>query len=224
MVNFHPTDNTLLEFSAGNLDWAIAICVSAHLQFCPTCRNKILQFDALGGNSLDKSEPQAVSASSFQSVMSRIKKKPCEHASDAPQEPEKPVDPRAQALPAVVQKLIPKERPLPWKSLSKGLNTALLETGQNKYEVSLYKIKRGCKAFKHDHSGLEVTLVLEGSFSDEKGNYLPGDFIEKQPGDVHSPMASQDQDCLCLSILEAPVKMTGVLGKFVNPFLSISPR
>lgn len=227
MANFHPSDNILLEFSAGTLDWAVSICVSAHLQFCPNCKNKVMRFNAIGGAVVEKVAPQTVSESSFSSLMARINKasdcstaKHCTgHAQD-----HSSLDERTRALPNVVQKLIPKDKPLKWKFISSDLHCAQLETGQDKYEVSFHKIKRGGKVVEHDHRGLEVTLVLEGSFSDDKGNYVPGDFIEKAPGDIHRPMAAQDQDCLCLSVVEAPVKVTGFIGKLINPFLSISPR
>ncbi len=226
MANFHPSDNLLLEFSAGNLDWALSICVSAHIQFCPHCRNKVMQFNSIGGTVLDKVEPQSVSASSFDSIMDKIKQTANESVEDETTDITNrgDSDERTRALPKVVRKLIPDDKPLKWRYISSDLHSAQLETGQDKYEVSFHKIKRGGKVVEHDHRGLEVTLVLEGSFSDDKGNYVPGDFIEKAPGDIHRPMAAQDQDCLCLSVVEAPVKVTGFIGKLINPFLSISPR
>ncbi|RYZ78888.1 MAG: transcriptional regulator, partial [Moraxellaceae bacterium] len=98
-----------------------------------------------------------------------------------------------------------------------------LVTGQNQYEVAFQRITSGGKVIEHDHRGLEVTLVLHGSFSDEGGVYNEGDFLVRNPGDVHRPTATQNQDCLCLSVTEAPVSVTGFFGKFINPFLTIKP-
>lgn len=225
MSNFHPSDNELLEFSAGKLDWALAVCVSAHLQMCPHCKHKTAQFNAIGGSLLSKAPAVEVEASCFASLMTRIKSEvaPVESA-DTSTSGEHSAKAQVANLPPVVQKLLPKNKALRWSFASPSLRIARLETGQDKYEVCFHKIMRGGKVVEHDHRGREVTLVLEGSFSDEHGQYLPGDYIVKEPGEIHRPMAALDQDCLCLSVAEAPVKVTGLLGSVINPFLSISPR
>ena len=50
----------------------------------------------------------------------------------------------------------------------------------------------------------------------------PGDFIVREPGDVHRPRATQQAECICLSVLEAPIQLTGI-KKVLNPFLRFSP-
>jgi len=222
VANFHPSDNELMEFSAGNLEWALSICISAHIQFCPHCKNKVAQFNGIGGSILNHVEPAPVSDTALANVMAKIK-----GLSQAPSEEKeiaKSNNGRTRSLPRVVQKLIPQDKPLNWSFVSPALRAARLETGQSKYEVCFHKIKRGGKVAEHDHRGLEVTLVLEGSFSDANGNYVEGDYIVKRPGEAHRPIAAQDQDCLCLSVVEAPVKVTGFMGKLINPFLTIDPR
>ncbi|MFL0811584.1 MAG: ChrR family anti-sigma-E factor [Agarilytica sp.] len=227
MANFHPSENELLEYSAGNLDWALSIVVSAHMQMCPQCKQKCIQLNALGASIMNNTKPVAVETSSFDNVMAKIKQQTA--LGSTPEKPEQNINAnkgasRTQHLPDVVSKLLPDNEKLHWKFVSPALREAQLVTGQDKYEVSFHKIKRGGKVAEHDHGGLEVTLVLEGSFSDANGNYVAGDYIVKQPGEVHRPIAAQDQDCLCFTVVEAPVKVTGIIGKIVNPFLSISPR
>ena len=49
----------------------------------------------------------------------------------------------------------------------------------------------------------EMTLVLEGGFSDADGSYDQGDFLLlRQPSDVHAT-ALQSEDCICLAVLDA---------------------
>ena len=43
--------------------------------------------------------------------------------------------------------------------------------------MALHKICAGGKTPKHDHEGLEYTVVLKGSFSDENAVYREGDFL-----------------------------------------------
>ena len=76
----------------------------------------------------------------------------------------------------------------------------------------------------HDHKGREITLVLYGSFSDADGVYEEGDFIVREPGDIHSPQATLDDECICLSVVEAPIRLVGPVMRGLNPFLSFKPE
>lgn len=130
---------------------------------------------------------------------------------------------KIDGLPELVQKLIRNEGKLKWQFLSPSLKQARLRSGQNKYEVCLHKIRKGGKVASHDHRGTEITVILDGAFSDENGTYRKGDFLLREPGQKHRPTATQDQDCLCLSVVAAPVKISGFLGKLLNPFMRIHP-
>ena len=88
--------------------------------------------------------------------------------------------------------------------------------------LEYFLIKGGGRAPEHNHRGDEITLALTGSFSDEDGIYHPGDFIVRKAGEIHRPFAAQHRECICLSVLEAPIQLTGVKRIF-SPFLSFSP-
>ena len=66
-----------------------------------------------------------------------------------------------------------------------------------------------------------MTLVLEGGFSDADGNYHEGDFLLRTPGEVHAPTALQSEDCICLAVLDAPLKFTDWKFRWMNPFLKL---
>ena len=89
--------------------------------------------------------------------------------------------------------------------------------------MALHKICAGGKTPKHGHEGLEYTVVLKGSFSDENAVYREGDFLMRQPGDVHQPMGAQNGECICLSALSAPIVPTSPLGFLMKPWLRINP-
>ena len=241
MVNFHPSDNELIEFSAGNTDWALGICISSHIERCPACTRKLRSFNKIGGATLSKCTHVTVSNDCFSSVLNKIKQSETEEINESQKKnnppPLTPASPSTKPgtdqdnyacqalddLPRVIQKLVAKNKRLHWKRIAPALQEAQITTGQNKYEVCFHKIKRGGKIAEHDHGGKEVTLVLRGSFSDEHGTYQVGDYLVKETGQIHKPLAAQNQDCLCLSIIEAPVKLTGLTGKLINPFLSFKP-
>lgn len=224
MIQHHPDDNMLTEFASGSLAWALGISLSAHLQLCPRCRERVSGLNKLGGTILSQSVAEPVAENSFTDLMARIRRQPA--APEPGLQPLHPVyqrHPLLKSLPKVIARLLPKDGSLKWQRASISLKIARLLTGQQQYEVLFQHMRSGGTVFEHDHKGVEVTLVLQGSFSDEDGIYHEGDFLVRQPGDIHKPTATLNQDCLCLSVAEAPVHITGVVGKLVNPFVKFLP-
>ena len=85
----------------------------------------------------------------------------------------------------------------------------------------LMRIKSGTAMPTHTHEGCELTLVLAGGFSDENGHFLRGDVAEADPSVTHQPVADPGEDCLCLAVTDAPLRLTGAFGRLLNPFLHI---
>lgn len=227
MIKHHPDDNLLTEYASGSLEMAPGLIVCAHLQVCAHCRKRVEHLNKLGATILTHSVAEPVAQNSFSMLMDRIRQQPAEptplEKESVPLHPAYARDPLLVSIPRVIAKLLPRDGKLAWQGVSKGLKSARLVTGQNKYEVAFQRITSGNKVVEHDHRGIEYTLVLCGSFSDEDGVYSEGDFLVRAPGEVHRPTATQNQDCLCISVVEAPVKVTGFFGKLVNPFLSFRP-
>ena len=67
--------------------------------------------------------------------------------------------------------------------------------------------------------GDEYTVILEGSFSDEAGLYHQGDFLVRDASHRHTPVATNDRECICLAVTEAPIQLTGLFGRLLNPFI-----
>ena len=217
-LNHHPDNAMLVEFSAGTLDTATSICVSAHLHYCEKCRNEVLRLNQVGSQLMTEAEPTEVDADLLDKVMAKI------DSAEAAPEPKAEAETTVQGFPHAVSKLIknPQYKPV-WKRLSSSVDIARFKTGQSDFEVALHKICAGGKTPKHDHGGLEYTVVLKGSFSDEQSVYKEGDFLIRQPGDVHQPMGAQNGECICLSALKAPIKLSNPFGFLMKPFLRINP-
>jgi len=217
----HPNENILVEFSAGTLPLAQAVAVKAHLHFCSECQQSVQKMEAYGGSMLEKLEPQPTMVGGFDKLMGAIDggmpaKVESVRADNTISEPSGD----NTGLPTLIQKMI-ENKPLKWKKVNRSLKTAPLTIGQKQFQVSLQKIEAGNTVPKHDHRGTEMTVVLEGSFSDKQGIYQEGDFLIKEPGDVHQPISARNQHCLCLSVEEAPVKLTGLWGRLINPFIKL---
>ena len=227
MTHYHPSDNELAEYAAGTADWAVAICVGAHLHYCPACKAKVLAYSEIGGQCLSQNEAIPVEDSALSNTLAKIrsvknstKEETFSTSLAAPQKENTVFD----QLPKVLKKLIQDPKKIKWKRVSPSLREAHLVAGQDQYEVCLHKISKGKKVAQHDHGGTEIVVVLNGAFSDHNGTYREGDFVTKHPGEIHRPAATEDKDCLCLSVVSAPVKVSGLLGKAVNPFIQFNPK
>jgi len=220
MVNRHPDSELLVEYTSGSLSLAPSVSVTTHLQFCENCSHTVESLKHIGGDILEDAEAIPVSEDLLEKVFLGI--------DESPKDPEtgfsvtgKAVDDVAHVLPRYVQQLLP-EGKLQWRFLSPSLRLATISVGEDRHELALHRIKAGGKAPEHNHRGQEITVVLTGCFSDEDGVYQPGDFVVREPGDVHRPYAAQNEECICLSVLSAPIKLT-CFKRVFNPFLGFAP-
>ena len=215
MAKFHPDIHMLTEFTAGTLPLAQSACVSIHLSFCSKCRETTEAQTALASALFEELEPVNVSDSKLDIVMSRLDEAaPLTYPRDSGKE--------RHSIPAMIQRLMSGGySDLSWKKITSALRISYLSTGDPYYEFALYHIKAGGVIPEHNHRGSEMTLVLEGGFSDSEGTYHAGDFLFREQGDIHSPAALADEDCICLAVLDAPLSFTRLRHRWMNPFLQL---
>lgn len=84
-----------------------------------------------------------------------------------------------------------------------------------------YRIRPGRKMPQHSHEGSEITLVLRGGFSDASGHFSRGDIAVADEHFDHVPVADEGEECLCFAVLDAPLRLTGMFGRWVNPALRL---
>ncbi len=220
MVSRHPDPELLVEYTTGSLSLAPSVSVTTHLQFCENCSRAVESLKHIGGDILEGVEAIPVSEGLLEKVFLGIDESPRESKTEFGAS-DRAVDDVAGALPRYVQQLLP-EGNLRWRFLSPSLRHATVSVGEDRHELALHRIQAGGKAPEHNHRGQEITVVLTGCFSDEDGVYEPGDFVVREPGDIHRPFAAQNEECICLSVLSAPIQLTG-LKRLFNPFLRFAP-
>ena len=213
MVNHHPSTDLLMEYGAGTLPVAQAACVSAHLNYCNKCRCSHEQMQSIGGALLESLTPVTVAESVLDNVLARLDDPaPLSFDHKAP----------GQTLSSLLQRVINGDfSQLVWKKVTKSLSISYLSTGDGAHEFALYRIAAGGRIPEHRHGGSEMTLVLEGGFSDGHGSYHPGDFVYHHGEDCHAPVAFESEDCICLAVLDAPLRFTGWQYRWMNPFLQL---
>ncbi|MBC6428684.1 MAG: cupin domain-containing protein [Cellvibrionales bacterium] len=108
---------------------------------------------------------------------------------------------------------------LRWQRLSPAIRVALLCRDKDGSQIALTRVKAGGKMPHHKHTGSEITVVLEGSFSDEDGIYHKGDILYRAAADRHRPVVTKDAECICLTVLDSPIQFTGFFARWLNPLL-----
>jgi putative transcriptional regulator len=97
-----------------------------------------------------------------------------------------------------------------------GINQASVML-DNETQCEFLYMKPGSQVPVHKHRGNEITLVLDGSFSDEMGHYRESDFVLRNVSHQHQPMS--DEGCLCFAVQDSPLMFTKGLARLLNPFL-----
>lgn len=215
MVSFHPDSRFLTDFAAGSLPVSEAVCVAAHLEFCPKCRSLVQQLGDLAAQMMVRLEPETPADEGFEQLMARIDK-----GTDK-QKPVRTTSTAESGMPKVVQKLSRGAMAdLRWVQLGRSLRVAPLKVGSRERQTALYDIKAGGRMPEHEHRGEEITVLLKGSFSDAEGKYVRGDFVVRHAGECHQPTATLDTDCLCLVSLAAPIRPRAWFYRMMEPFIN----
>ena len=116
-----------------------------------------------------------------------------------------------------ILKLVGPYENIEWKQVYKGFSEFTPNiTDQD--ELKLIKMEPGASVPLHSHGGKEYILVLNGSFCDEYGRYNKGDMQVNDQKIKHTPIACQDEGCICLTITEKDVIFFGRFGSFLNLF------
>ncbi|KKO46832.1 anti-sigma factor [Arsukibacterium ikkense] len=218
-VKFHPGLMLLEQYVEGSLSADVALAVSAHIDLCPHCQQ--LSKDITNDQAAVLAEQAVIerdSSQEWQQMLDFITNQPRSAGADSqrsalPQLASVTVNGKTFEIPRALARLAEKQNK--WLHLG-GIATAKLPTA-DKQHVSLLYIDKGTEVPNHTHLGLEMTLVLAGKIVDENGEYGVGDLLINSPDDTHTPRTLADEDCLCLSVLSAPLKFNKGLTRLLNP-------
>ena len=213
MINLHPTQNQLQEFVEGSCSSAMALVISAHVDMCPQCQKQV----ELMQEQMSEVVLSGISQSSeFDSMLATIMQMP---AADkvAPKVERRSIelDGRHFQLPRALSRYA--EKTGNWSRLIGNLWQAPVDLGPIGKANFIYMEKNG-KVPEHTHKGTELTLVIDGEFSDGISNYDSGDFILMDSNHVHTPHSEAEEGCLVFSIVDQPLHFTSGLARLLNPF------
>jgi|AntDeeMinimDraft_6_1070357.scaffolds.fasta_scaffold04021_3 putative transcriptional regulator len=210
----HPDEMLLTEYSAGTLTEPMALCVRMHLERCDHCRSQLDMLNSLGAIMLDHSHHASkVSDDLFDSILTRL--------DDPQEETDSPPVANESDNRSPLEKMLGTDlQSLPWKRQLADVSVCdLSDYFPGDERVTLQKLCAGGRAPSHTHGGKEATLVLTGAFADGNGVFSKGDFVILNQHHDHQPVALHGEDCITLSVLDAPVRLTGRLTRLLNPFI-----
>jgi putative transcriptional regulator len=219
MITHRPTPELLLGYAAGSLSEAMALAVAAQAALDADTAGEIRRLEGLGGRLLDAIDPAVLGADALQRTLARL-----DEAERAP------ASVKAQVATAETRALLPAPvwpyvkgdiRNLVWRRRAPNIETAALMGDSRASSAFLLKVGAGKAVPRHTHRGAELTLVLQGAFCDASECFAPGDIQVADPTLNHQPIARPGEDCICLVALEAPISLTGALGRLLNPFVRL---
>jgi putative transcriptional regulator len=221
MINHHPSISLLEKFVQGELPATLAAGVSIHAEMCNECRAKISELTEQSSEAFFEMPAQQSNASEFDEITlegicldDMIDSITSSDEIDLVIESkEKTISVRGEdyVLPRALTNMTMGK----WSSIGK-IARSRLDLSEGDLRASLLQIQSGGQVPEHTHKGFELTLLLDGSFKDDLGEYGPGDFIMLDGHHTHSPIT--DKGCLCYTVSNDAQHFTQGINKLLNPF------
>lgn len=208
-IAHHTSDALLAAYAAGSLPHAFAVVVASHVSLCDQCRAALQAHQSVGGAVLEASGEIAVSDALKSDILGQL---------DTPVRAA-PVYRRSGIYPGPVMEALKGQSPR-WKMLGMGVRQSILSANQHG-SVRLLFIPPGQAVPDHSHNGLELTLVLQGSFTDETGCFGVGDLEIANEDLDHTPVADAGVACICLAATDAPLRFNALMPRLLQRLFRI---
>ncbi|MEL7303888.1 MAG: ChrR family anti-sigma-E factor, partial [Pseudomonadota bacterium] len=178
-IAHHPDHATLMSYAAGALPESLSAVVSMHVAMCPKCRSEVRRMEQLGAallSAMEKQQVEPVAAAALQ-IPAGAEAASAAHESDDP-----------------VERLTgSKLDDINWKRLGFGVwHHPIPLSGDASGDLRLIKVQKGQAMPEHGHGGSELTLVLDGSYTDEVGTFAAGDVADLDDTIEHRPIADSE--------------------------------
>lgn len=215
----HPApEELLLDYAAGNLPEGPALAVALHVALDPAARQAVDGLSALGGALLDSelAGEDGFDGAALEATLAKLGAAPVE-----PRPAPKPAPgarrPGFEWAPAPLLRYLGPTAG--WKKKFGGFEEITIGLPGDTHRVSLLRLEPGKGLPVHRHVGNEYTIVLQGGYTDNTGNYGVGDFAVGPGPEQHEPIADPGPPCIALIVVEKPIVLTGVWGRLLNPLL-----
>lgn len=219
MIKHHPTFELIQSFVNGDLPASLSAGIAIHADMCPKCQQQIAQLtEQVAEVSFEEAfldrfivdDDSELDAFDFETMVEQItqSKEVFE------------INPQMDKTIVFNEKSYLLPRALTNMTLGKTANIgklarARIQLDENEIHTSLLQIEPGGSVPEHTHKGFELTVLLDGSFHDESGEYVKGDFIMLDGSYQHHPVS--DNGCLCYTVANDALHFTQGINKLLNP-------
>lgn len=201
-------DALMARYAAGTLPYPAHVLVQSHLEIATANRDVVAGLEVVGSNALEGTEPLPI-ADRAQRLSSIFASAP---PADAIRRPSTGI------FPAVLRDFVGFDADnVPWRTKMPGFREYDMDV--DGCHASLFWIRPGRKIPAHTHDGQELTLVLDGAFTDIFGRYGRGDISVANEAVDHRPIAEKERPCIGFAITDAPLRFTGSLTQRLTDIL-----
>jgi putative transcriptional regulator len=219
MIKHHPKFELIQSFVNGELPASLSAGIAIHADMCPKCQQQIAQLtEQLSYASFEEvyldrfivDESQEVDNVDFEKAIAAITESNDIDIIKAKVEKSITFKDQVYSLPPVLNNMVL------GKTANVGkLARARIQLDENEIHSSLLHIEPGGSVPEHTHNGFELTVLIAGKFSDETGEYVPGDFIMLDKKNQHHPVS--EKGCLCFTVANDSLHFTQGINKLLNP-------
>lgn len=226
MIKHHPKFELLQNFVNGDLPASLSAGIAIHADMCKDCQKVIAQLTeevaemSFEQAHLDKfiineeSDLDSISAIDFDAMIDNITESDDIAPAASTEQATVTFNGKNYVLPNAIKNVEL------GKTANIGkLSRARLQLNEGEIHSSLLDIQPGGSVPQHTHNGFELTVLLEGSFSDERGEYVKGDFIMLDGKHTHQPIS--ENGCLCYTVANDSLHFTQGINKLLNPIGSL---
>jgi putative transcriptional regulator len=212
MITHHPTQVLLQQFVAGDLPVSVSVAVAMHVELCSHCQQKV---DALNAEQAEHRLSDTVITTDqlgdeFSDMLADITADDSldivrQHARSRIQ-----IDQRSVLMPRALAQVEFGQ----WQRVGK-LARSRMDIDDGELRSSMLQIDAGGQVPHHTHNGFGITVMLDGSFSDEFGSYERGDFIWLDQEHTHHPESAEG--CLCYTVVSDALHFSQGMSRLLNP-------
>ena len=187
-----PLDALLAAYCAGALDRPTHALVASHLLLNPGNRRFVAALEDLAAGEVSRVEPKPIG--------DRDARLAAIFASSTPLA----ASPASSVVPAPLLRLVGSDiNDLKWRTKVPGVREYRISES-DRGEASMLWVGAGRRVPSHTHDGSEITLVLKGAFA----------VLSAAP----FPMTDENEDCICFAVTDAPLRLTGPVGRILDRF------
>jgi putative transcriptional regulator len=214
-------EHLMVDYASGALDEALSLVMASYISLSPYAQEQLRHLENIGGALLCQDcPPQEMNKDSLANVLDKLD----ECLTEAIAELEEIELALHCDIPTPITQHIsahsPSAKAPQWERKLNGIEAMVIPlSAECENNVSLMKIAPGIPTPEHTHRGLELTLVLDGAFTDETGSYETGAILIHDERIKHQPVSCPQQGCVCLVATDAPLRFTRGWMRLLNPFL-----